>query len=154
PESFSSVRDVSSSLDQYLALFFEVEKELDFTASPQILLSMQKKLKLSDQQLNRIKRFLSDHTGLVFGLRFIDDRFYFLVKKGENQVSYLVAKNTSHYPIKEILSDYLSNVLKTSLTILTESRRREEIRMLSLTDEVTGLFNQRKLVEDLDLYTA
>lgn len=154
PESFSTIKDVASGLDQYMSLFFQIEKEIRFSSNIKILTSLQQKLKLSEHQLKRIKRFLSDETGLVFGLRFVDDRFYFLVKRGEGQLSYLVAKNISEYSIKEILSDYLSNVLKTSLSILSESRRREEMRMLSLTDEVTGLFNQRKLVEDLELYIA
>jgi diguanylate cyclase (GGDEF)-like protein len=84
----------------------------------------------------------------------LNNRFYFLVKDGEGNLTYLVVKNTSAYSIKDILSDYLSNVLKTSVTILTESKKREEMRLLSLTDEITGLFNQRKLVEDLDLYIS
>lgn len=154
PESFSSISDVASSLNQYLSKFFEKEKELDFSASEKILISLQKKLKLSEQQMKRINRFLSDSTGLIFGLRFIDDRFYFLIKRGDGKLSYLVARNTSQYSIKDILSDYLSNILRTTLSILTESKTREEMRMLSLTDEVTGLFNQRKLIEDLELYTA
>lgn len=154
PESFSTVRDVAGSLSQYLNLFFEVEKEIDFSSNLKILPSLQQKLKLTEHQLKRIKRFLADDTGLIFGLRYFKDRFYFLVKSGEGKLSYLVARNTSQFDAKDILSDYLSNVLKTSLTILTESKRREEIRMLSLTDEVTGLFNQRKLVEDLELYIS
>lgn len=154
PESFSSVSDVASALNQYLGLFFQIEKEFVFTSSVQILPSLQSKLKLTEHQLKRIKRFLSDDTGLIFGLRFVKDRFYFLVKKGDGKLCYLVAKNISEYAIKDILSDYLSNVLKTSLTILIESKRREEVRMLALTDEVTGLFNQRKLVEDLEMYVS
>ena len=154
PESFSTVKDVAGSLNQYLNLFFEVEKEIPFSSNLKILPSLQQKLKLSEHQMKRIKRFLADDTGLIFGLRYVKDRFYFLVKGGDGKLSYLVAKNTSQYEAKDILSAYLSNVLKTSLTILTESKRREEIRMLSLTDEVTGLFNQRKLVEDLELYIA
>jgi diguanylate cyclase len=152
PESFGSVRDIAMSLDQYLNRFFEIEKDFQFSSSLQILTSLKKKLKLTDHQLKRIKRFLSDETGLIFGLRFTKGRFYFLVKRGDGKLSYLVAKNTSEYSTKDILSDYLSNVLKTSLSILAESKRREEIMMLSLTDEVTGLYNQRKLLEDLDLY--
>lgn len=154
PESFSTIKDVASGLDQYMSLFFKVEKEFHFSSNLKILSSLQQKLKLTEHQLKRIKRFLSDETGLVFGLRFVKDHFYFLVKRGDGKLSYLVAKNISQYSIKDILSDYLSNVLKTSLSILSESRRREEMRMLSLTDEVTGLFNQRKLVEDLELYIA
>lgn len=152
PESFGTIPDIASGLNQYLSLFFEIEKEIDFTSSSKLINSLRVKLKLSHQQEKRIKRFLTDETGLVFGLRFVNDHFYFLIKRGNANLSYLVARNTSEYPIKEILSDYLSNVLKTSLSILNESKRREEIRLLSLTDEVTGLFNQRKLLEDIDLY--
>ena len=154
PESFSSTTAIAASLNQYLSSFFKVEKEIKFTESDKLIDSLSSRLKLSEQQLKRIKRFLSDPTGLIFGLRFISDRFYFLIKTGEGQLSYLVTKNTSQYPIKAILSDYLSNVVKTSLTILADSKRRDEIRMLSLTDEVTGLYNQRKLVEDLELFIS
>lgn len=154
PESFSCLTDVSANLSQYLNLFFEVEKEIEFTSNLQLVDSVRKKLKLSDRQIKRIKRFLADEKGLIFGLRFIKDKFYFLVKSGQGKLSYLVARNTSEYPLKDILSDYLSNVLKTSLSILSESRRRDEIRLLSLTDEVTGLYNQRKLLEDLEFYIS
>lgn len=154
PESFSTIPDVTSGLNQYLNLFFEIKKEISFTIGSRVLFSLQTKLKLSEHQIKRIKRFLQDDSGIIFGLRFIKDHFYFFVKKGNGEISYLVAKKISHYPIKDILSDYLSNVLKTSLSILTESKKRDEIKMLALTDEVTGLFNQRKLIEDLELYIA
>lgn len=154
PESFSSVRDISNALNQYLNLFFDREKEFKFQLSEKRLMSLQKKLRLSDHQLKRIQRFLADETGLVFGLRYWKNRFYFLVKNGDGSLTYLVVNNNTVFSIKEILSDYLSNVLKTSVTILTESRKREEMRMLSLTDEITGLYNQRKLVEDLDLFIS
>ncbi|MES2529194.1 MAG: GGDEF domain-containing protein [Bdellovibrionota bacterium] len=152
PESFSSVKDISQSLNQYLNLFFDREKELRFQSDEKRLGSLKNKLKLTENQLGRIRKFLADETGLVFGLRYYKNRFYFLVKDGSGGLSYLVVKNTSAFSIKEILSDYLSNVLKTSVTILIESKKREEMRLLSFTDEITGLFNQRKLVEDLDLF--
>ncbi|MFP5386344.1 MAG: diguanylate cyclase [Bacteriovoracia bacterium] len=152
PENFGTVADIASSLNQYLNLFFEAEKELDFNSHERNLNSLQRRLKLSEHQMKRIRRFLTDESGLIFGLRFLKDRFYFLIKKGNGSLSYLVARNISQYTTREILSDYLANVLKTSLSILFESKRREEIRMLSLTDEVTGLYNQRKLLEDLDLF--
>lgn len=154
PESFHSTKDVAAGLDQYLNMFFEVEKELRFNRSASIVTSLSHKLKLDSQQVNLLDRFLSDDKGLIFGLRFWKSRFYFLIKGDEGKLSYLVARKTSSHPIKAILSDYLSNVLRTSLSILIDSKKRDEIRLLSLTDEVTGLFNQRKLVEDLDLYIA
>ncbi len=154
PESFSCLTDVSANLTQYLNLFFEIEKETEFTSNLELLDFIRGELNLSERQTKKMKRFLSDEKGLIFGLRFIKDKFYFLVKNGEGKISYLLARNTSDYPSKDILSAYLSNVLKTSLSILSESRRRDEIRLLSLTDEVTGLYNQRKLLEDLEFYIS
>jgi diguanylate cyclase (GGDEF)-like protein len=154
PESFSSVEDIATNLNQYINLFFKVEKELVFTSGVKIITSLKQKLKLTEHQVKRIKVFLTDKTGLIFGLRFVGEHFYFLIKQGDGKLAYLVAKNISDFPIKAILSDYLSNVLKTSLSILTESKKREEIKLLSLTDEVTGLYNQRKLLEDLEYYVA
>jgi diguanylate cyclase (GGDEF)-like protein len=150
PESFISSFDVASALDQYLQLFFTFKKEIIYNLKIENLNSLKKKLKLSDHQTKRIKRFLSDDTGLIFGLRFIKNNFFFLLKKGKGKVSYVVATNHSNFLLKDILSPYLSNLLKTTLVILQESKRKEAIRVLSLTDEVTGLFNQRKLVEDLN----
>lgn len=154
PENFSSVKDVSAGLYQYLNLFFDLQKEIRFNSQLEMQADIKKLFKLNDHQSKRIRRFLNDPTGLIFGLRFINDKFHFLVKNGGNNFSYLVAQNHSDFSVQDILSNYLVNVLRTSLSILSDSRKRDEMRMLSLTDEVTGLFNQRKLVEDLEYYIA
>ncbi|HXH76287.1 MAG TPA: GGDEF domain-containing protein [Bacteriovoracaceae bacterium] len=154
PESFSSMNDVANGLNQYLSLFFKIEKDIQFNADAKALASLQSRLKLTAHQLKRIKRFLADDTGLVFGLRFFKDKFYFLIKKEQGKLCYLVGRNTSDFNIKEILSDYLANVIKTSLSILIESKLRDKMKLLTLIDEVTGLFNQRKLVEDLEYYVS
>nr|MBA2403578.1 GGDEF domain-containing protein [Bdellovibrionales bacterium] len=154
PESFSAIEDIAASLNQYLNLFFQIEKNVLYPSQMEMMAAIHAQFKLSDHQHRRIKRFLNDPSGLIFGLRFYKDKFHFLVKTGDNKFSYLVARNTSDFQIHDILSDYLSNVLKTSLSILSESKRIDQIRTLSLTDEVTGLFNQRKLVEDLEYHIA
>lgn len=154
PESFSAIQDIAASLNQYLNLFFQIEKHVFFSSQEQMLSDIKGLFELSTDKLIRIKRFLDDPTGLIFGLRFQYDNFHFLVKNGEDQFSYIVARNNSDFKIQDIISDYLSNVLKTSLSILSESKKVDEIRLLANTDEVTGLFNQRKLVEDLDHYIA
>lgn len=154
PENFTSATDVSYALNRYLSLFFDLEKRSDYTSSERMLNSLARKLKLTPDQMSRLEKFVADETGLIFGLRYRRGRFYSLVKSGDGKLSYHVARKKTAFPIRMILSDYLSNVLRTSLAILNESRRREEIRLLSVTDEVTGLFNQRKLVEDLELYIS
>ena len=154
PESFSVIEDIAASLNQYLNLFFNIEKQVLFSSLEEMTKEVNGLFKLNDHQQKRIKRFLNDPNGLVFGLRFIKDQFHFLVKRGDGKFAYLIAKNTSDFKIHDILSDYLSNVLKTSLSILSEAKKIDQIRLLSLTDEVTGLFNQRKLVEDLDLHIS
>ncbi len=152
PENFSAIEDIAASLNQYLNLFFHIERDVLYTSQAEMTAELKSLFKLTDHQQKRITRFLNDPNGLIFGLRFYKDKFHFLVKTGESRFSYLVAKNTSDFQIHDILSDYLSNVLKTSLSILSESKRVDQIRLVSLTDEVTGLFNQRKLVEDLEYY--
>ncbi len=154
PESFSSLEDISITLNQYLNLFFEIEKHTFFANEVQMVRDLKLEFNLNSHQQKRIKRFIGDSSGLIFGLRFIEDRFHFLIKTGPDKFSYLVAVNQSVFSVTEILSDYLSNVLRTSLSILTESKARQEIKLLSLTDEVTGLFNQRKLTLDLDYYIS
>ena len=154
PEIFSAIGDIAASLDQYLNLFFQIEENKLYSSQKELEEELQKRFKLNDSQRKRIIRFIKDPSGLIFGLRFYKNKFHFLVKKGEGDFSFLVARNTSDFKIHEILSDYLSNVLKTSLSILSESKRVDQIRLLSLTDEVTGLFNLRKLVEDLEHYIS
>ena len=154
PEIFSAIGDIAASLDQYLNLFFQIEENKLYSSQKELEEELQKRFKLNDSQRKRIIRFIKDPSGLIFGLRFYKNKFHFLVKKGEGDFSFLVARNTSDFKIHEILSDYLSNVLKTSLSILSESKRIDQIRLLSLTDEVTGLFNLRKLVEDLEHYIS
>lgn len=150
PESFVKVNDIAAALNQYLSLFFKIEEETEFSTRPIELEKLKRRLNFSDHQFQKVKTFLSDKTGLIFGIRFINNKCVFLIKTSEDQVFYTVASNTSNYAIRDILSNYLANILKTTLTILEESKEREHIRMLSLTDEVTGAFNQRKLVEDLE----
>ena len=154
PESFASVSDVAVAVTQYLHLFLKVEKSLQFSADDKVINSLKSKLKLTEHQVKRIKRFIADESGIIFGLRFVKDKYYFLVKNGEGKLCYLATRNSSEYNIKEILSDYLSNVLKTSVSILNESKKRETMHILTMTDDVTGLYNQRKLIEDLEFHVA
>lgn len=153
PETFIEKSEVSLQLMRYLEVFFDFEKIIEFSSTEKMINSIQKKLKLTERQMKRIKRFASDEYGLIFGLRFIKDKFYFLLKD-EGRMKYLVLKNKSAWSVKEIVSEYLANVVRTSLSIIAESKRRKNIIELSLTDEITGLFNQRKLVEDLEYYIA
>jgi diguanylate cyclase (GGDEF)-like protein len=154
PENFNTIDDIAFSLNKYLELFFSLEKTVHFDNDDECLDYLREKMKNRDQKIRRIHRFLKDETGLIFGLTFVKDKFHFLVKKGNGKLSYLIARKNSDFAIKEILSDYLSNVIKTSLSILIESKRREEIKLLTWIDEVTGLYNQRKLVEDLEYYIS
>jgi len=154
PENFSAIEDIAASLNQYLNLFFQIDKHVLYSSQFEMMSEINNIFKLSKYQKKRIKRFLLDPSGLIFGLRFFQDQFHFLINTGENKFSYFVSRNTSEFQIHDILSDYLSNVLKTSLSILAESKKSDQIHLLALTDEVTGVFNQRKLQEDLEHHIA
>lgn len=152
PENFTSVDDVHNSLMGYLGTFFKYEREINFFISQRILTSLAKKLQISTKDLKKLESFLSDPTGLVFGLKLRKNRFYFLIKSAPEQVCYIVAKNSSPYPIRDVLSDYLTNLIRTSLTILDENTEKEQFKLLTFIDDVTGLYNQRKLIEDLEKF--
>jgi diguanylate cyclase (GGDEF)-like protein len=154
PESFTSMIDISSSLEQYLSLFLEIEAKTDFNSREEMHQEINQSFSLNSHQSRRIMRFIQDPTGLVFGLRYFKDNFHFLLKNGADKFSYIKAKNTSNYSIQDIINNHLINILRTSLAILSESEKRERMRTLSLTDEITGLYNQRKLLEDLEYYIA
>jgi len=154
PENFTSVEDVFSSLTRYLETFLKKEREIVIKFKKDNFLPFAKKLKLTASQIKRIERFLKDNTGLIFGLRYVQNKFYFLIKSGTEEVSYLETTNISSFSIREVLNNYVANVLRTSLVILDENNQREQIKLLTLTDDVTGLFNQRKLIEDLDFFIS
>ena len=116
---------------------------------------VKKNYKVKEGHLKRIRKFINDEAGLIFGLRFRKNQFEFLIKNNDLGGMTLVhAQTSSNYPIPEIMNDYLTNILKTSLTILHDSKNTERIKLLSVTDEITGLYNQRKLVEDLEHFIS
>lgn len=154
PESFSSIQDIAQGLKQYLTLFLRIDAENFFENGRDMFAFISNKEGVSKHQIQKLKTFIKDKNAIIFGLKFDKDESHFVIKVGEEKYSYLVATNTSGYPIRSILSDYLTNVLKTAISILSESKIVEEIRLLALTDEVTGCFNQRKLVEDLNFFIA
>jgi diguanylate cyclase (GGDEF)-like protein len=154
PESFSSLQDIAEGLKQYLTLFLKIDEENAFVNGREMFAAISLKEGVSKHQIQKLKTFIKDRNAVIFGLKFEKDACHFIIKIEEEKYSYLVATNTSGYPIRSILSDYLTNVLKTAVSILSESKAIEEIRLLALTDEVTGCFNQRKLVEDLNFFIA
>ena len=154
PENYRTIEDVSVSLTQYLNLFVQIEKHVFYASQFEVLSELTVLFKLTDSKLNKLRKFIKDAKGLIFGLQFYKETFHFVIKTGEGKYSYVQARNISRFQSVDIFSNYLSNVLTTSLTFLAESFEKSTMRMLSMTDEITGLFNQRKLLEDLEFYIA
>jgi diguanylate cyclase (GGDEF)-like protein len=155
PENFSSLEEISAALKHYIQMFMNFSNMIQFNHKMEMITYIEKNYKFKKGQIKRINKFLLDETGLLFGLRLKKNEFEFLIKNDESgSLSLIIAKPNSNYPMSEILNDYLTNILKTCLTILKDSKSTAKIRLLSVTDEITGLYNQRKLVEDLDYYIS
>ncbi len=154
PENFSSVEDVTHSLMRYLETFLIFEKEMKFYITPQVLDSLSRKTRMNIRSIEKIRHFIDDNTGLIFGLKIRKDKFHFLLKRGIDQVSYIVARNISNYDYKDVLNNFVANVLRTSLIILDENNQKDQMKLLSQLDDVTGLYNQRKLLEDLNFFVS
>jgi DNA-binding NarL/FixJ family response regulator len=115
PESFSSIKDIVASLNQYLGLFFRIEKHVIYSSEQEMIQEVKSFFNINQHQYKRIRRFLDDPSGLIFGLRFIRDKFHFLVKGEGQNLSYIVATNSSDFSIKEIQLAIESSFIPVSL---------------------------------------
>lgn len=150
-ESFTSLDEISAALKHYMQMFMSFSDIIEFENNDQMISFVKSNYNIKQGHLKRIRKFLADEAGLIFGLRFRKNHFEFLIKNNQiGSMTLIHAETNSNYPIPEIMNDYLTNILRTSLTILNDSKKTERIKLLSVTDEITGLYNQRKLVEDLE----
>lgn len=70
-----------------------------------------------------------------------EEERYFFVLKNYDEESFFV---------DESIRDYFFSVLRNSLEFISNTIKQTELTSLAHTDDVTGLYNQRKLYKDID----
>ncbi len=154
PEHFESREELSSVLWHYLNYFLVLNDQKFFKTPTKLRLKLKEKgLIKNDKQDHKLQRFLVDPYGLIFGLNLSQSgKLVFLLKHQGHEISLVSAENQSPFSINDIFGPYLKNMIYSSLKRLHQKDEKDQVEQLALTDEVTGAYNQRKLLSDLDHY--
>lgn len=154
PEHFESREELSSVLWHYLNYFLVLNDQKFFKTPTKLRLALKEKgLIKNDKQDHKLQRFLVDPYGLIFGLNLSQSgKLVFLLKHQGHEISLVSAENQSPFSIIDIFGPYLKNMIHSSLKRLHQKDEKDQVEQLALTDEVTGAYNQRKLLSDLDHY--
>ncbi len=154
PDHFESREELSSVLWHYLNYFLVLNDQKFFKTPTKLRLGLKEMgLIKNEKQDHKLQRFLVDPYGLIFGIHLANSsKVVFLLKHQNHEISIVSAENNSPFDINEIFGPYLKNMIHSSLTRLHQKDERDQVEHLALTDEVTGAYNQRKLLADLDHY--
>ena len=154
PEHFESREELSSVLWHYLNYFLVLNDQKFFKTPTKLRLALKEKgLIKNGKQDHKLQRFLVDPYGLIFGLNLSQSgKLVFLLKHQGHEISLVSAENQSPFSINDIFGPYLKNMIHSSLKRLHQKDEKDQVEQLALTDEVTGAYNQRKLLSDLDHY--
>lgn len=158
---FGNLRELKSYKD-----LFQKVLNLFLTESPEVKLSIFEKdldtkviesvyPKIADDQntssfLERFKeidnfmkeiRFFNDDSTYCHEFSKDEDKKYFFLLSNFNSSKILSDEN---------IRDYFFTVLRNSFQFVTKSIKQKEMTSLAHTDDVTGLYNQRKLYKDID----
>jgi|GEM_PF-1053514 len=152
PEVFNHFEEITLSLQRYIDFFFQRTDKTSLLISKEELIERLSAFELTEKKREKIHHFFVDQYGLIFGLEINSNEIVLILKHGANKFRLFSGKNKTSFHVKEILNEYLLDVLKAAMSALYESKKSYENKRLSLTDDVTGLFNQRKLYDDLSYY--
>lgn len=144
---FSSWSDIEESLRNYLGIYFKISLFETHESFAEINEFVGKR-SFPEKTLRKWKRFLKA------------DHFYF-ASPHQDQTLVIIRFDHSKWVImegvgcdewghEEIFSDYFFHLLQASIEHCHQTKKQKEMLDLSHTDEVTGLFNQRKLNLDLE----
>jgi diguanylate cyclase (GGDEF)-like protein len=137
-EGFHEIKDIMDAFIRYLSYFSQV-----LAARPFELTDTFKRTK-------KLSKFLNDETGVFFGLDKNGSVYDLLIKFSKSEPFYFQIKLKQKTKMKELLHPYIKNLLRGIRSHIELESKRQTMQSLALTDEVTGLFNQRKLVIDID----
>ena len=154
PEHFETREELSSVLWHYLNYFLVLKEQKFFKTPTKLRLALSEMgLIKNDKQDHKLQRFLVDPYGLIFGLNLSQsEKLVFLLKNQGHEISLVTAENQSPFSINDIFGPYLKNMIYSSLKRLHQQDEKDQVEHLAMTDEVTGAYNQRKLLADLDHY--
>lgn len=142
--------DLADNLNRYFALFATVSLHKRFLLPHGVAEFLVKKHGLRPAQSTKLERFLADPRGIFFGLERDAQHVAWIIKLAPNFVCYWSANVTTAVSHEELFGRHFLDLLRGQREHYEAHLERERMRRLALTDEITGLWNQRKLGQDLE----
>jgi diguanylate cyclase (GGDEF)-like protein len=156
PEKLSSDEELIAYLNDYFRLFDGVKNFFVLNQKKQQLKIVLNKKKINIQE----KKVIFKHLDTFHKKRNIDEFFKIFNFDEDTKVCLFQLTKTNNEPIyagvvanrikiKKIINHYLLKFLENVNLFRTSQTESQKLKNLALTDDITGLFNQRKLSLDL-----
>lgn len=140
--------DLSDSLMRYFSLFLDIKLHDRFRSHQEILDNLFKNVQ--GTKLQRFEKFLNDPKGLFFGLGVEGDEISWVIKLSDDHICLWKGIDNGRATKQDIFGHYFLNLLRGQKEHFEAQLERERMQQLALTDEITGLWNQRRLHRDLE----
>lgn len=142
--------DLADNLVRYFSLFLKINENRRFLLPHGIDEFLAKKHQLKGAKLKRFQLFLQDPRGIFFGLDLRSKSLSWVIKLAPDFVCYWTATGTEKFSVDEVFGPHFLNLLRGQREHYEAHLERVRMKRLALTDEITGLWNQRRLAQDLE----
>ncbi len=142
--------DLADNIQRYFSLFVNDKEEKIFLIEGSVTQYVKNRHKLSPERILYLNKFLNDPKSLLFGISKKGKRWSWIIKLAPNFVCYWNVSFKTEVNGDELFGTGFTNLLRGQRDHYEVHLERERMKLLALTDEITGLWNQRKLTQDLD----
>jgi diguanylate cyclase (GGDEF)-like protein len=142
--------DLADNLHRYFSLFLEIREHKRFLLPHGVAEFLVSKHSLGKSQAKKLESFLQDPKGAFFGLERSRNNLAWIVKLAPDFTCYWACDKMGQASHDELFGTHFLNLLRGQREHYEAHLERERMRRLALTDEITGLWNQRRLSHDLE----
>lgn len=141
--------DMGDNLQRYFSLFLDIKEHHRFASSDAFLDTLANE-DLEGVRERKIRQFLADPKGIFFGLNLQGHSLSWVVKLASDCILVWQGEITRRARKEEVFGQSFLNLLRGQKGHFESQLERERMQRLALTDEITGLWNQRRLQKDLE----
>jgi diguanylate cyclase (GGDEF)-like protein len=142
--------DLADNLHRYFSLFLKIKEHKKILLAENADSFFIKKHNLTKSQAESLKNFLQNPNAIFLGLQLFNDKLAWAIKLADNFICYWEARNDGKAATEDVFSTGFRNLLRGQREHYESHLERQRMKVLALTDEITGLWNQRKLTQDLE----
>ncbi len=142
--------DLADNIQRYFSLFVKNKEEKIFLIEGGVESFLKDRHRLTEDRVQYLRKFLIDPKALMFGINKQGRRRAWIIKLAPNFICYWNVEFKAEVNGDQVFSTGFINLLRGQRDHYEVHLERERMKLLALTDEITGLWNQRKLTQDLD----